>query len=67
MFLTHDELKEASGYARSAEQIQWLRSYGVAYALDRWRRPRVLRTEFERHFTSSSAREDEPDLRHIGA
>jgi len=67
MFLTHDELREVSGYARASMQKQWLRSYGIAYAVDRWGRPKVLRVEFERQFTSGDPRADQPDLRHISA
>ncbi len=68
MFLTQNELREASGYAHISKQKAWLNSYGIKYAVDRWGRPSVMRKEFELAFTSDSApKADEPNLRHISA
>jgi hypothetical protein len=54
MFLSAAELTELTGYKRHAEQCAWLRANGIRYALDRWRRPRVLRSEIERALSSES-------------
>lgn len=66
MFLTKAELQEASGYKRASDQITWLKSYGINYVLDRYRHPKVLRSEFERHLSSGEATKDDgPKLGHI--
>ena len=68
MFLTHEELQEASGYKRAKMQIAWLRANGIPYVIDRWRRPKVLRSEFERRLGADTGpADDEPDFRHIRA
>jgi hypothetical protein len=47
MFLTGEELKELTGFARAAKQLEWLRTNGWKFAEDAQRRPKVARTYFE--------------------
>lgn len=47
MFLTAEELRELTGFVRSANQLQWLRENGWKFAEDAQRRPKVARTYFE--------------------
>lgn len=57
--LSQDELQELSGYKRAAEQRAWLQANGIRYAMDRWRRPRVLRSEIERALSSGETSQGE--------
>lgn len=66
LFLTPEELQELTGYKRRSEQTRWLRSYSIPFALDRWGRPRVLRSEIERALSSpEDATATRPKLEHI--
>jgi len=60
--LAPDELEELSGYKRASEQRAWLDAQGIPYVLDRWRRPKVLRSAIESALAGSQA-EPEPPIR----
>jgi Domain of unknown function (DUF4224) len=55
MFLTAEELRELTGFARSANQLQWLRENGWKFAEDAQRRPKVARSYFELRLGSVTA------------
>lgn len=42
MFLTHDQLKELTGYEHCRRQIDWLKAHGWRFELARTGRPVVL-------------------------
>lgn len=70
MFMSDEDLQSLTGYVRQAEQKRWLCANSVVFKLDRWGRPRVLRSEVERVLSSLQvAEEDEPNwdaLRNVG-
>lgn len=67
--LSPDELQDLTGYRRKAYQVRWLRAWSVPFMVDRWNRPRVLRSEVERMLSAPSERhspaDDAPNLEHI--
>lgn len=64
MTLTPAELADLSGYTSPRYQQEWLRQNGIPFALDRRRRPKVLRSAVERQFggTVSGPRKTAPDF-----
>lgn len=64
--LTSEELEELSGYRRTKEQRAWLDAQGIPYVLDRWRQPKVLRSNLEAYLTAGeSATVQGPDLSRV--
>ncbi|MFW5972395.1 MAG: DUF4224 domain-containing protein [Bacteroidota bacterium] len=60
--LAPEELEELSGYRRAREQRAWLDAQGIPYVVDRWRRPKVLRTQVEAYLTKAENTEQSPRL-----
>lgn len=63
MFLTTDQLRELTGCARIAQQIEWLRSHRYAFDLDAKGRPVVLRAHVEARLGGAANSPSGPQLR----
>mgnify|MGYP002760473449 CR=1 FL=1 len=61
--LTHDELRELSGYDRPRWQIEWLRTRQWPHELDKDGRPRVLRATMLARLGASNDTPQTPRLR----
>jgi len=63
MFLTPDQVRELTGCARVAQQIDWLRSHRYAFELNDKGRPVVLRSYVEARLGGTIASQTGPKLR----
>ena len=60
MFVTFEELQEATGYLSQAKVRAWLDKYNIPYMLGREDKPVVLKTAFEQKDVDS-----EPDFSQV--
>lgn len=63
MFLTPDQVRELTGCARVAQQIDWLKARNYAFDLDAKGRPVVLRSYVEGRLGGTIASQTGPKLR----
>ena len=63
MFLTPDQVRELTGCARVAQQIEWLREHRYAFELDAKGRPVVLRSYVEGRLGGTIISQTGPKLR----
>ena len=69
MFITADDIKELTGRSRKLEQIMWLRENRWNYVVDAHGRPKVARSEFDRHLLGGAPppTAPEPDFAALAA
>lgn len=63
MFLTPDQVRELTGCARVAQQIEWLKARNYAFDLDAKGRPVVLRSYVEGRLGGTITSPTGPKLR----
>lgn len=63
MFLTADQVRELTGCARVAQQIEWLRARAYAFDLDAKGRPVLLRSYVEARLGGTISSPSGPKLR----
>lgn len=63
MFLNNEQVRDLTGCARVAQQIEWLRSHKYAFELDAKGRPVVLRAYVEGRLGGTITAPSGPQLR----
>lgn len=62
LFLTHEELRDLTGYCHAKHQRQWLSKEGIPFHANRMGHPKVNRSFFVQNGRHEQEQEDAPDF-----